>query len=292
MPKIQSPLWGMFYMCLAMLVFSILNAIVKDTTTLYPPIQLVTFRCLFAALFCVGLMFFKGRRISSPLVSGKLHLFRGILLAVALTSLFWGIGPLPLANSIALYFSSTFFLVILSYPILKEKVESLQWGAVAIGFIGVLIIAKPSGDVMHWAALGIIAGAGLEEAYNLFGRKLSLSIDPLSLTFWGSLIPGLFTLFVLPFYWVEPDLGGWISLMMLGIGGGIGQLCISHAYLNASAGTVAPIIYTSMLWSAVLDIFLYGNYPTPHLLLGCAVVISSGLFIVYRELKAPQIKSV
>lgn len=278
-------------MCLAMLVFSLLNAIIKDTTSFYPPIQLVTFRCLFAALFCWGLITLKRGKIQSPASNLKPHLIRSVFSVIGFVSLFWGIGPLPLANSIALYFSSTFFLVILSYPILKEKVVGSQWLAVVVGFFGVLIIANPTRDVFHWAALGILGGAFLESAVNLMGRKLTLEIDPLSLTFWGSLLPGLLTLFVVPFYWVEPDLWGWVFLITLGLGGGIGQLCISHAYLHAPAGTVAPMIYTSMIWSAGLDIILYGNYPTASLIIGCIIVILSGLFIVYREVNQLKQKS-
>lgn len=88
---------------------------------------------------------------------------------------------------------------------------------------------------------------------------------------------------VLPFVWITPDLKGWIALISLGIGGGLGQLCVTTAYRYAPAGILAPMIYSAMLWSVLLDITLYGNWPTESLLLGCGIIIASGLVIVFHE---------
>ena len=215
----------------------------------------------------------------------KIHLKRAFLLAIGLTILFLGIGMLPLSNSMALYFSSTLFLVILSYFILKEKIRLTQGVAIAVGFVGVLIIAKPGGDVFHWGTLFVIMGAFMESAYNLYGRLLSSTHNSFMLTFLGSLLPALVILIALPFVWVTPDLGGWISLICLGLGGGLGQLCVTFAYYHAPAGILAPMIYSAMLWSVMLDIMLYGNWPTQSLLLGCGIIIASGLIIVFYESK-------
>lgn len=276
---------GILFMLLAMLIFSILNAIVKDTTSLYDPIQLVFFRCFFAA-FPSAMFLFIHRQWMIPSSSAwKIHFKRAFLLAIGLSSLFIGIGVLPLANSMALYFSATLFLVILSYPILREKVGFAQGFAVAIGLVGVFIIAKPGGDVFHWGVLFLILGAFMESAYNLYGRLLSSTHNSFMITFLGSLLPALVVLIALPFVWVTPDFKGWIALIILGLGGGLGQLCVTFAYRHASAGILAPMIYSAMLWSIMLDIMLYGNWPTQSLLLGCGIIIASGLMIVFSEVK-------
>lgn len=274
---------GIGFIILAMLIFSILNAIVKDITTQYDPIQLVFFRCFFAAFPAGAFLFFRNSWMLPSPVEWKYHLIRAILLAAGLAILFTGIGMLPLSNSMALYFSSTLFLVLLSYPILKEKVSFMQGVAVFIGLLGVLIIAKPGGDVFHWGAIFVIIGALMESAYNLYGRLLSLSHNTYMLTFLGSLLPALLLLFVLPFVWITPDFTGWIALIALGIGGGLGQLCVTTAYQYAPAGILAPMIYSALLWSVLLDIVLYSNWPTESLLLGCGIIISSGLMIVFHE---------
>ncbi len=272
-------------MVLAMLIFSILNAIIKDTTTHYSSVQLVFFRCFFAAIPAATFLVIRGGWMLPSLFEWKIHLKRAFLLVGGLLILFLGIGMLPLSNSMALYFSATLFLVILSYPILQEKVGFTQGMAVAIGFVGVLIIAKPGGDVFHWGTLFVIMGAFLESAYNLYGRLLSSTHNSFILTFLGSLIPAVVVLIALPFVWVTPDLGGWIALICLGLGGGLGQLCVTFAYHHAPAGILAPMIYSAMLWSVMLDIILYGNWPTQSLLIGCAIIMVSGLVIVFYESK-------
>lgn len=274
---------GIGFIILAMMIFSCLNAIVKDVTTQYDPIQLVFFRCLFAAFPAGALMFFRNDWTRPAPSAWKYHLIRAILLAGGLAILFLGIGKLPLSNSMALYFSSTLFLVLLSYPILKEKVSPMQGIAVFVGLLGVLIIAKPGGDVFHWGAIFVIMGALMESAYNLYGRLLSPTHNIYMLTFLGSFLPALLLLLILPFVWVTPDFTGWIALIALGLGGGLGQLCVTSAYQHAPAGTLAPMIYSALLWSVLLDIILYSNWPTTSLLLGCAIIISSGLMIVFQE---------
>ena len=280
---------GIGFIILAMLIFSILNAIVKDITTQFDPIQLVFFRCLFAAFPAGALMIFRNGWMQPAHSDWKYHFIRAILLAGGLAILFTGIGKLPLSNSMALYFSSTLFLVLLSYPILKEKVGLMQGVAVFIGLLGVLIIAKPGGDVFHWGAIFVIMGALMESAYNLYGRLLSPTHNTYMLTFLGSLLPALLLLGALPFVWVTPDFTGWIALIALGLGGGLGQLCVTTAYQYAPAGTLAPMIYSALLWSVLLDIILYSNWPTESLLLGCGIIIASGLMIVFQESRRKRV---
>lgn len=274
---------GIMFILFGMFIFSLLNAIVKDIVVEYDALQLVFFRCFFAS-FPAGIFLIlrKGWMYPSTL-EWKIHFKRAFLLAIGLAILFTGIGKLPLSNSMALYFSATLFLVLLSYPILKEKVGLVQGVAVAIGFIGVLIIAKPSGDVLHWGAIFVVMGAFMESAYNLYGRLLSSTHNSYIITFLGSFLPALLLLMLLPFVWIMPDFKGWVALIALGIGGGIGQLCVTTAYRYAPAGIIAPMIYSAMLWSVLLDIMIYGNWPTESLLLGCGIIIASGLIIVLYE---------
>lgn len=276
---------GIFFILLAMFTFSVLNAIIKDTVVQYPPIQLVFFRCFFA-IFPAGLMILMRQRWVLPSRQDwKIHIKRALLLSIGLSCLFFGIGQLPLSNSMALYFSSTLFLVLLSYPILKEKISIIQGIAVGIGFLGVLIIAKPEGNVFQWGALFVILGAFMESAYNLLGRLLSSSYDSFMLTFLGSLLPACVALLALPFVWVMPSWEGWIALIFLGLGGGLGQLCVTFAYYHAPAGILAPMIYSAMIWSVMFDVILYGNWPTQTLILGCGIIIAAGLMIIFSERK-------
>jgi drug/metabolite transporter (DMT)-like permease len=274
---------GILFMLCAMFIFTFLNVLIKDAAKSYDPLQVVFFRCLFAVLPSGLYLMFRGEWKLPKLFEWKIHGCRAFLLAGGLYLLFRGIAELPLSNSIALYFSTTFFLVVLSYPILREKVSLFQWAAVILGFVGVMIIAKPGWSVFYWGTIFMILGASLESAHNLFGRLLSSTQDSFMLTFLGSLLPATILLFGLPFVWVTPNLNEWIALMGLGIGGGLGQLCLSCAYQHATAGVLAPMVYSALLWSVLLDIFLYSNWPEISLILGCTVIIVAGLIIVYFE---------
>lgn len=280
---------GVFFILLAMLIFSILNAIVKGATSQYNPIQLGFFRFFFAAIPAAGFLIVQ-RQWQGPSTAfeWKVHLKRAILLTIALPVLFMGIGTLPLSNSMALYFSSTLFVVGFSFPLLKEKVTFIQWLAVGLGFVGVLVIAKPDSGVFHWGALFVILGTLCESVFNLYGRLISNLNNSYMLTFLGCFFPSLLILFALPFVWVEPDFSGWISLVSLGIGGGLGQLCVTVAYRYAPAGVLAPMIYSAILWSILLDIVLYQNWPTESLFIGCGIIVASGLIIIFYGAKTPD----
>ncbi len=272
-------------MILAMFIFSVLNAIIKDTVVQYHPVQLVFFRCFFAIIPSGLMLVLRQTSIVFTLSDWKLHIKRGFLLSIGLLCLFFGIGKLPLSNSMALYFSSTLFLVLLSYPILKEKISFIQGFAVLVGFSGVLVIAQPGGDLFHWGVVFVVIGAFMESTYNLFGRLLSSTNDSYMLTFLGSLLPALIAFVFLPFVWETPSWEGWIALIFLGLGGGIGQLCITFAYSHAPAGILAPMIYSAMIWSVMLDIILYGNWPTQSLVIGCATIILAGFMIIFSKPK-------
>ena len=282
--RLNSTQKGILFMVMGMLAFSILNAIVKDVTNDYHPIQVVAFRAFFASFPCAIALTLRREWSWNNVGQQKhIHALRAVLLAAGLVILFTGINSLPLSNSMALYFSSSLFLVALSPLILMEKVNLTQWVSVVVGFVGVLIIAQPQPDASVWASLMIIGGALFESVYNLFGRKLSQYTNSLMLTFLGSLFPGLLLLIPLIFVWVTPDLLGWIFLIALGVGGGVGQLCVTKSYEYAPAGVVAPMIYSALLWSILLDLIIYQDMPSPELFIGCGFIVASGLMVVLRS---------
>ncbi len=275
---------GILLILAAMLIFSVLNAIIKGSNDVIHPVQLVFFRCLFACIPCGLALTIKKQWQWQGLASQwKLHALRAVLLAIGLTSLYTGVSDVPLSNSISLFFSSSLFLVCLSPLILGEKVGPIQWVAVIFGFVGVLVIAKPSADATLLSSLFIIIGALFESIYNLVGRKLSQHTNSLMLTLMGSFFPSMIILMLLPFFWTVPDVWGWMALIGMGLGGGTAQICITKAYEYAPAGIIAPMIYSAIIWSVLLDIILYQDLPSFDLILGCLIIVSSGFIIIYQE---------
>lgn len=281
----SSIIQGIWFMMIAMFIFSVINVLIKDSIADFDPAQLVFFRCFFATI-PTGIYLILQDHWETPSSSDwKIHIIRAILFALGLYLLFYGIGMLPLSTSISLYFSTTFFLVILSYPILKERVNLYQCGAVVIGFLGVLIISQPGWNVLYGGVVCMIVGSGMDSAHNLFGRRLSTSQNSSMISFLGSLLPAGILVFALPSIWMTPSPRGWVALIGLGIGGGIGQLCITLAYQRAPAGILAPTIYTALLWSVLLDVFIYNNWPDISFVIGCCMIIVAGTLIFIHERK-------
>lgn len=279
---------GVVFMLAGMFIYASLNAMVKDFVFDFNLVQLVFFRCLFASIPIGVILTLRKKWMLPTQKEWKIHLLRAILFAISLSLLFFGIALLPLSDSMALYFSSTLFVVILSYPILREKVTTLQWLAVVIGLVGVMVIANPTGDVFQYAAFIIIAGTFAESVYNLYARFLSTTNNTLIIAFLGNLLPALLLLFALPFVWEPLDLNHWIFLLVIGVVGGFCQLCIVFAYGHAPAGILAPMIYSSILWTIILDVIFWGQWPSLSLVLGCGIIILAGLLIIYSESKQEE----
>lgn len=274
---------GIMFMLLAMCLFTVLNAVIKEAISAYHPVQITFFRCLFAVFPASLLLMMRKKKTLSLPTSWGIHLKRGVLLAICYPLLYIGIIHLSLSTSTALYFTATFFIVMLSYPMLKERVLLRQWMAVIFGFLGVLVIVQPGSDAFQWATLCVIIGALTESVFNLYGRILSATHDTVVLTALGSLLPAIILLPFLPYIWTTPDLGGWLAFLALGLIGGVGQLCVTHAYSLAPAGTLAPMIYSAIIWSGLCDVLLYGIWPSLSLLLGCGIIIGSGILVTYKR---------
>lgn len=283
--KRQSLRLGILFMLAGMFIYASLNAIVKDFVFDFNLVQLVFFRCVFGSVPIGILLTLRKQWMLPTRKEWKIHLLRAILCAISLSLLFFGIALLPLSDSMALYFSSTLFIVILSYPILREKVTALQWLAVVIGLVGVMVIANPTGGVFQYAAFVIIGGTFAESIYNLYARFLSTTNNTLIIVFLGNLLPACLLFFALPFVWAPLDLNHWIFLLGIGVGGGFCQLCIVFAYGHAPAGILAPMIYSSILWTIFLDVIFWGQWPSLSLIFGCGIIILAGLLIIYSESK-------
>ncbi len=270
-------------MLAAMLVYSVINAFIKDTTERYPLIQIVFFRNFFALVPGV-LLLLKARDLRAMHTQ---HLPRLIICsvvgAIGFTCIFAALRLLPLADATTIIFSETLFLTALSALYLREKVGIHSWLAVIIGFIGVIVIARPTGDVFN---IGILFGVtfALADAFFMVNARIMTRTDnSAAIVVYFSLFISIITGAILPFVWETPTWYDALILILLGIGGGVGQICITQAYRFASAATVAPMIYSSLLWGILFGFIFWGEIPDAALWLGSSLIVGSGLYIVYRE---------
>jgi drug/metabolite transporter (DMT)-like permease len=285
---VDNPRLGILLIVASSLTFAVMNAVVKLVSGRLGPVEIGFFRQVFSLIPVIGLVIRQGGlpvlRTERPLG----HLFRGLIGNSAMIIFFLSIARLPLADANALSFASPLFITALSLPLLGEAVGSHRWTAVIVGFAGVLVMTNPGGNWFEGSA-GLGAGMGVLAAFmsalmTITIRQLNKSEPPIRIVFYFATIGTIFfgTLTAL-FFWITPTWEELAGLAVVGLIGGLSQILMTTAYRHASASTLAPFGYISILWSTLLGYVIWSDLPGPRILIGAAVVIASGLYIIYRE---------
>jgi drug/metabolite transporter (DMT)-like permease len=247
-------------------------------------LEIVFFRNLFAFIPIVAyILATRGwtvLRTSRPLG----HLVRAGIGISGMLCGFAALGLMPLAEFTAINFAAPLFITALSWPVLGEKVGPHRWAAVAVGFLGVLVMVRP--DPVHLVGLGALLALG--QALGTAGAMLA--IRQLGATEPGPTIVFYFTLAAtlvgaagLPFVWTRPSPDLLLILVACGLTGGVGQLLLTQAFRLAPAAIVAPFDYAALLWAGVLGYAIWSETPSAATLGGGGVVVASGLYILWRE---------
>lgn len=280
---VQGVLWAV----LAIFLFSSLSALVKWNGAAYAVTQLAFFRAAFAMVPILPLFLAQGgAALARPGWMGGI-LLRGVVGVSGMILVFYGVANLPLADSVAIAFTVPLWVTALAAPLLGERVGMRGWIAVAAGFLGVLIIAPPTGQVALLPALACVTGNGLIGYSLILLRQLGRYDRTATIVFYYTLSLIVGTGCLVPFDWRTPPLQDWPGLAALGIVGGLAHLSLTQAYRLAPAPTVAAIDYTAIFWGVIFGYWFWGETPGANLAVGAAVVIASGLYIVRRRLPAP-----
>jgi drug/metabolite transporter (DMT)-like permease len=206
---------------------------------------------------------------------------------------FAALARLPLADANALSFASPLITVALAAFILGETVRIYRWTAVAIGFVGVLVMLWPYLDIGHMTASAeatVGAICALTAAFTNAGsviqtRRLTDSETTSSIVFYFSFICMLIGACTLPFAWHSPTWPELAALVGIGFIGGISHIFLTESYRYAPASVVAPFDYMAILWAFIFGYAIFGEVPTTYVFAGSAIVAASGLFVIWREHK-------
>ena len=191
---------------------------------------------------------------------------------------------LQLDEAIALVFSTPFFVAALSGPILGEWVHWRRWTAIAIGFLGVLVVTRPGFASFHPAALFSLSSAGFYALYSIMTRILARTDSNATTLFYSNLVGAVALIPALPFIWTKPTNALVIGLMIgTGAAGGFGHYLLIAAHRLAPAAVLSPFIYTEIVWVSLLGFLVFRDLPSRWTLAGAAIVIGSGLYLFYRE---------
>ena len=287
----------------AVLCFSLNDVGIKFLSDDYALHQVVLFRGLVGTItFLAIIMPLSGGWIVFRTRRPGMHLARGLCVVMANMCLFLGLSAMPIADAVAVFFISPLVITVFSVIFLGERVGPRRWLAIAVGFIGVMVIVKPGTSAFQVASLLPLTAAFLYATLHTLTRKIggtesaATMVVYMQITFlfassaFGlALGDGRFAggdhaaLEFLLRAWRPIAAGDWWILVMLGVSGVLGGYFISQAYRLSEAGFIAPIEYISMPMAVMWGITVFGTFPGPSAWTGIALIIGSGLYLVWRE---------
>lgn len=275
---------GIAFMLLAVGLFAVMDAMVKWLGETYPTGQLVFFRSAFAFI-PLGIVIARsgGFRRALMITNGWGHAVRCLIGLGSLGLFFYCFPRMPLADMIAITFAAPIFITALAMPMLGERVGPRRWSAILVGFVGVLVIVQPGESGFEPIALVALLGTLFYALAAIAVRKLSRTDSSVSIVISFTLCCTLVSAVFLPFHWVTPNLPDLLLLITVGLIGGLAQIAMTNAFRYAEVSLVVPFEYSAMLWAALLGFFFWGEIPGNHVWLGVAIVMASGLYILYRE---------
>ena len=283
---------GILAMISAVFVFAIMDATMKRLSTHYPPLQISCLRSL-ASLLCIAAPILWRRswdnlKASSPL----LHIMRGALGVGMLVSFIFAVQRLSLAQTYSLFLAAPLLMTALSVPLFGDRVPRTRWAAIIAGLVGVLLVLQPwSKGAMPLAAAGAAAVATV--CYSLSAltvRTLGGRNSSMSMVFWYLALVGVGAgVFAIPTWQpIQPD--DWQWLAAIGVSGALGQYWLTDAFRRAPSSVVGPFEYTAILWAFLIDWIFWSAQPSWALILGAAVVIASGIFVIFDERRRTEIE--
>lgn len=274
---------GILYMVASTVVFAGVNAIVKWELALYPVGEVAFFRSLFA-FSAVALMILPRTGWAVLRTSRyREHLQRGLSQFGSMTCIFLAFQTLSLGAAVAISFSAPLFTTLLSILVLKERVGIHRWSALIVGFVGVLVVTHPGAGTLTWGAFFALANAILISSVAIAIRRMSATESAETLTLYQMSVITLCTLFVLPLGYRMPAWYDALAMAVAGLGNGIAQLWWTRSLSLAPPSAVVPFNYLSLVWATILGFAIWGDVPTPALFAGSAIVVASGLYILWRE---------
>jgi drug/metabolite transporter (DMT)-like permease len=274
---------GILFMLGATVMFALSSALSKWQVANYSFVEVLFFRAVASLITCAvlilprtGLLVLRTRRLRD-------HFGRSVTQAVAQSLIIIAFGLMPLAGAVAINFSSPLFATLFAALWLKEKVGLARAGALAAGFLGVLLVAAPGADIFRLGAMFALANAVLFGSVTAAVRGMTTTESAETLTMYQMIFLTLFFGLALPFFFLWPTGPDTAAMFGNGVINAVGQYWWTRALFLAPPSAVGPFYYFMLVWSAALGFAFWGDVPTLALLGGSAIVVGSGLFLLWHE---------
>jgi drug/metabolite transporter (DMT)-like permease len=282
-PAVFAPYRAALLMVLAVFCFSLLNAGAKALEDTYPTLQIIVFARLLAVPMAIwlairagGLHLLKTRR---PVT----HIARGLFALCSVATFIYALGHMTISKAISINFAAPLFVAMLAALLLGEKVGPRRWAAIAVGFVGVLIIVRPTDGSMDVASLVAVASAVCYAATVILTRRLALTDHSASLLFYFGLMVSLLPALALPFVWVTPTGDAIWQFAVVAIAGTLAWYLMAEAYRFGDASLIVPLDYTGLIFSVAVDLAIFSVVPSWTTFVGGALIVAANLFILWRE---------
>lgn len=272
---------------LTFVFFSSHDAIIKALGGYLPIFQIVFFSALFSLLTLVVIVWLRKERGSLLPVHPWFMALRALLMIVSLSTAFYAFSQLQLSEVYALLFTTPLLITVWSVPLLKEHVGLSRWAAVLVGLAGVLVVLRPGIEAIEWGHISALVSALTASWAMIIIRKVGNAERSVVLIGYPALGSILLMGALLPTVYVPMSAGTLATLVLVGVLFVAAQLCTIAAYRIApSVALIAPVQYTQILWATLFGALFFEEFPDFWVAVGAAIIIGSGLFVVWRESKA------
>jgi drug/metabolite transporter (DMT)-like permease len=271
-------------MLTAVAAFSGMDAVLKLLSQHYPPMEVVALRGASSIPFMLLPLLLMGRLSALKPVRMGMHMLRGILMLFVLIAFVYAVRALSLADAYAIFLAAPLIVTALSVPLLGEHVGWRRWLAICVGLVGVITMLHPSTSSL--VSLGAVAAllSATGYAFNAIALRVITRTDTTaSVVFWMIGCTTVLALGLAAPSWVTIRREDWILLGAIGVFSSIAQHLLTEAFRSAPPSVVAPFEYTALLWGILVDRVVWGVFPTSRVYIGGAIVIASGLYLIWRE---------
>jgi drug/metabolite transporter (DMT)-like permease len=274
---------AVLFVVLAVLVLPVINACAKYLSS-YSVVQITWARYAGHFLFMLlmfaprsGLNLLRTTRLPLQLTRSSLHCLSAILT-------FYALGFVALPTATAISFSAPLMVTALAPLVLGERVGLIRWVAVAAGFVGALVVVRPGASGQDWAVGLLLANAAASAVIQLMSRKLAQHDGAVISNTYMVLVGFVLMSLPLPFVWRMPtELLDALVFVGIGVTGGVGHYLLVRAFELAPAAFVSPFTYGQILGATLISYLVFGQFPDSWTWIGAAIIVASGLFILYWE---------
>ena len=284
------PALGIALMIFALFVLASMDAVAKHLTESLAAPQILVVRFWIFLTFASLIASRRGLKSAVRSQKPKLQIIRTIVLVVEMTMFLVAFSFLPLAEVHAIAAVSPLIVMALAAIFLGERIGPRRWAAVGVGFVGVVLIIRPGAGVFDPISLLALTGAFGWATYQVLLRAVSRIDQPDTTTLYTAGIGVICFSLVAPFFWLTPTAESWMWLGAVGILGSVGHFLLPAAFKFAPASTLQPFAYTMPVWAVILGWVVFNHIPDAMTLVGGGIVISSGLFAIWRERVAETVQ--